>query len=134
MVRGTLPLPVVAALVLAPGPVTGQDERAAEETVIGFFDALEASDYDALREVVTDDFELVEDTMLMSTEEFVSFAKSFMEDGTTLTWELGEFKIEVRGPVAWTRYRNRGRMTTPEGENSPLEWLESAVLVKIDGQ
>lgn len=40
----------------------------------------------------------------------------------------------MRRSVAWTRYRNRGRMTSPDGEVTRLEWLESAVLVKVDGQ
>lgn len=132
---------IIAATLLIltlPAPLTAQDdgmpEAAVEGTVVAFFDALEASDYDSLRAVVTADFELVEDTAIMSTDEFVSFAKSFREGGTTLTWKLGDFNTEIRRSVAWTRYRNRGRMTSPDGAVTRLEWLESAVLVKVDGQ
>lgn len=113
---------------VAPG--TRAEERAAEETVVAFFDAITAYDYDGLRRVVTDDFELVEDTLVLDLGGFIAFIEPFEDRGATITYELSGFNTEVRGPVAWTRYRNEGVLRTGE-EELDLEWLESAVLLKV---
>lgn len=116
----------------AAAPGTTAEEQAVEETVVAFFDAITAYDYDGLRRVVTDDFELVEDTLVLDLAGFVDFIEPFEDRGATITYELSEFNTEVRGPVAWTRYRNDGLLRTGE-EELDLEWLESAVLLKRDG-
>ena len=112
----------------APG--TTAEERAVEATVVAFFDAITAYDYDGLRRVVTEDFELVEDTLVLDLAGFVDFIEPYEDRGATITYELSEFNTEVRGPVAWTRYRNEGLLRTGE-EELDLEWLESAVLLKV---
>lgn len=109
---------------------TTAEEQAVEETVVAFFDAITAYDYDGLRRVVTDDFELVEDTLVLDLAGFVEFIEPFEDRRATITYALSEFNTEVRGPVAWTRYRNDGLLRTGE-EELDLEWLESAVLLKV---
>ena len=106
--------------------------EAVEQTVVAFFDAIHGYDYDALRRLVTSDFELVEDTLVLDLSEFIDFIEPYEDRGATITYEFARFNTEVWGPVAWTRYRNEGVLRTGEDEIR-LEWLESAVLLKRDG-
>lgn len=104
-----------------------------EETVHAFFDAIYGYDYDSLRSVTTSDFELVEDTLVMSTSDFVEFSKPYREKGITFSYELSDFNTEIRGSVGWTRWRNDAVMNTGNREID-LRFLESAVLVQRDGR
>jgi uncharacterized protein (TIGR02246 family) len=105
----------------------GGEARAAEATVRSFFDALEALDFEALARTVTSDMELVEDTLILDMPGFVGFVRPLAEGGMRFRYRLTDFNTEVRGPVAWTRYRNEGVMTM-EGQERRFDWIESAVL------
>lgn len=112
-------------------PASGKE--AVEEAVHAFFDAIYNYRYDSLRAVTTSDFELVEDTVVMSTSDFVEFSRSFKEKGVTFGYELSDFNTEVQGPVAWTRWRNDAVMTMGDQKRN-LRFLEGAVLVQRDGR
>ncbi|MGH7480992.1 MAG: YybH family protein [Longimicrobiales bacterium] len=105
------------------------DAAAAEAVLDDFFAAMEGWDYDALRATVTADFELVEDTVVMSMDDFVAFIEPFEAQGASMTWELSDHNTEVDGDVAWTRYVNRAVMTT-DGQETRFHWLESAVFTR----
>lgn len=109
------------------------EREAVEETVHAFFDAIYGYHYDSLRSVTTSDFELVEDTVVMSTADFVEFSRSLKKKGVTFSYELSDFNTEVRGPIGWTRWRNEAVMTMGDQERN-LRFLESAVLVQRDGR
>lgn len=105
-------------------------EEAVEATVVAFFDAISGYDYDALRGHVTSDFELVEDTLVLDLQGFIDFIEPYETRGATISYELSDFNTEVRGTVGWTRYRNEALLRSGEDE-IPLEWLESAVLLRV---
>lgn len=120
----------------APEPsssASAAEKEAVEETVHAFFDAIYGYHYDSLRSVTTSDFELVEDTLVMSTSDFVEFSRSFKKKGVTFSHELSDFNTELRGPVGWTRWRNEAVMTVGDQQRT-LRFLESAVLVQSDGR
>lgn len=117
----------------ASSSASADENEAVEETVHAFFDAIYGYHYDSLRSVTTSDFELVEDTLVMSTSDFVEFSRSFKEKGVTFSNELSDFNTEVRGSVGWTRWRNEAVMTMGD-QQSNLRFLESAVLVQRDGR
>lgn len=126
-----------AELTAAPGADGAADtdaDMAAAEAVVGdFFRAMESWDYDALRATVTPDFELVEDTVIMTMDGFVEFIEPFEAQGAEMRWTLSEHNTEVEGDVAWTRYINRAVLNM-EGEESRFHWIESAVLTRdLDG-
>ena len=105
-------------------------DRAAAEKIVGdFFRAMEGWDYEALRATVTPDFELVEDTAIMSMDEFVSFVEPFEAGGGRMRWTLTDFNTESDGDVAWTRYVNRAVLDMA-GQESRFHWIESAVLIR----
>lgn len=78
--------------------------------VLEFFgaveEAVEEMEFEALRETVTSDFELVEDTLVLDLEGFIEYLRPFADAGATMEYEFSDFNTETRGPVAWTRYRN----------------------------
>lgn len=104
---------------------------AAEAVVVEFFDAIEAMDFEALEATVTSDFELVEDTLILDMAGFIELLQPYADAGATIEYVFSDFNTEVRGDVAWTRYRNRA-VADMEGQEMHLEWLESAVLLKQD--
>lgn len=121
----------------APGDAASSAPEGAEEgveaTVVAFFDAISGYDYDALRDRVTSDFELVEDTLVLDLQGFIDFIEPYEDRGATITYELSDFNTEVRGTVGWTRYRNEAVLRSGEDE-IPLEWLESAVLLQVGSE
>lgn len=127
---------LTCAMVLAgcaAGPSADADpaaDRAAAEKVVGeFFRAMEAWDYEALRTTVTPDFELVEDTILMGMDEFVSYIQPFEAQGGEMRWTLTDFNTETDGDVAWTRYINRAVLNMA-GQESRFHWIETAILTR----
>lgn len=132
LARATALLPALAACAAcaAEAPIDenpAADAAAAEAVVGDFFRAMESWDYDALRATVTDDFELVEDTVIMNMDEFVAFIQPFEAQGSEMRWTLSDYNTEVAGDVAWTRYINRAVLHVG-GEESRFHWIESAVL------
>lgn len=121
----------------APGDAASSAPEGAEEeveaTVVAFFDAISGYDYDALRDHVTSDFELVEDTLVLDLQGFIEFIEPYEDRGATITYQLSDFNTEVRGTVGWTRYRNEGVLRSGEDEIR-LEWLESAVLLRVGSE
>lgn len=121
----------------APGDAASSAPEGAEEeveaTVVAFFDAISGYDYDALRDHVTSDFELVEDTLVLDLQGFIDFIQPYEDRGATITYQLSDFNTEVRGTVGWTRYRNEGVLRSGEDEIR-LEWLESAVLLRVGSE
>lgn len=129
----------VALVLIAACGAGAPDDRAAdassaaeeavavEEAVRSFFGALEAMDFEALESTVTTDFELVEDTLVLDMPGFIAYVEPLADAGASIRYEFSDFNTEVRGPVAWTRYRNRAVLSM-DGQKSRYEWLESAVL------
>lgn len=127
-------LTLLTLLAACAPPETAERDAAADaaaaEAVVGeFFGALEDWDFDAVRATVTSDFELVEDTVIMSIDDFVAFVEPFEARDARMRWELSDFNTEVSGDVAWTRYHNRAVLEM-QGEESRFHWIESAVLLR----
>jgi proline iminopeptidase len=116
---------------VAGATATAQSARP-EQALEAFYGALSRWDYDGVGRGVTTRFELVEDTQIFDLAGLVALARGFEAAGATMTFELDDFNTIVRGPVAWTRYRNRAVLRLAGGERS-LTFIESAVLELEDG-
>ena len=126
----TLPIVLGGCAPEAPANTDSATDRAVAEEVVGdFFRAMEAWDYQALRATVTSDFELVEDTIVMSMEEFVSFIEPLEAQGGQMRWTLTDFNTESDGNVAWTRYINRAVLNMA-GQETRFHWIETAILTR----
>jgi ketosteroid isomerase-like protein len=108
------------------------DRAEAEGVVSAFFRAMEDWDYEALRATVTPDFELVEDTIIMTMDDFVSFVEPLEAQGGQMRWTLTDFNTESSGDVAWTRYINRAVLNM-DGQESRFHWIETAILTRPPG-
>lgn len=128
--RWTVPFILLAACS-APADDPAAAADSAEAAVITFFDALEAMNFAALDSAVTEDFELVEDTLVLDLDGFIRYLEPFVEAGASIRYEFSDFNTEVRGPVGWTRYRNNAVLVV-NGEETAFEWLESAVLLRTE--
>ena len=129
--RGVGRLALLFLCGCSQSPALPADPQAAEGAVRQFFDHIASFDYDGIREVVTPDLELIEDTLRLDREGFVEFIRQF-EGGATFGFELAEFNTEFAGEIAYTSYRLRA-VATIGGETVPMEWLESVVLRWIGG-
>ena len=117
----------------APPPPEPSDTPAqAQGAVLDFFAGIEAMDFDAIRSTVTDDFEIVEDTIIFDTAGFIGLLEPFVGAGATISYEFSDFNTEVSGSLAWTRYRNRAVMSM-DGVTTHFEWVETAILQKVGG-
>lgn len=96
-----------------------------------FFEHIAAFDYDGIRDAVTPDLEIIEDTLRLDREGFVEFIRE-VDGQTSLSFELTEFNTEFAGELAYTSYRLKATVTV-EGQNTPREWLESVVFRWTDG-
>jgi hypothetical protein len=61
----------------------------------------------------------------MDADGTVEFIRSALTSAR-IRYELTGFRTEVRGPIAWTTYRNRGTVERAGGRQEVV-WLESAV-------
>mgnify|MGYP001819532557 CR=1 FL=1 len=105
------------------------DHAAAEAVVGDLFRAMESWDYEAIRATATADFELVEDTLIMTMDDFVSMIEPYAAQEAVMRWTLTDFNTESDGDVVWTRYQNRAVLDMA-GEESRFHWIESAVVLR----
>lgn len=115
-------------------PLAGADSTAAARAVEAvvrdsFFRAIARSDYAGMGRALAPGFELDEDTLRLSGEQFVALVQGFAGKAT-IAYRLDGFNTRVHGATAWTSYRNHGTFTPTGGQATPLEWLETAVLVR----
>ena len=97
--------------------------------------SVESDDKNNFYNVVTDDFVLYEMGQIFSASEFIELAETFntIEDD----WELTDFNISIDNQSAHAYFRNKGRFVTlTEGKKQLVkyEWLESAYLVRVNGE
>ena len=111
-------------------------EQDVKDTIYGMFDSfsVESDNKKNFYNYVTDDYTLYEIGKEMNAKEFLEFADSFntIEDD----WEITDWNITIDKESAHAHYKNKGRFVTlNEGKKTLLnyDWLESAYLVKVDG-
>lgn len=91
-----------------------------------FFAAISASDYDRLRSLVTDDFELLEVGELWDIEKLISVIPP---GGFERRNFFSPISVRIQGDLAWVSYWNKAIVVTGS-ESSERAWLESAVMLK----
>jgi len=88
-----------------------------------FYDLISAYDYDGLRAMSTEDFELLEAGRRMSMDEFVTMLEGMEARGIELSFETSDLNTEVSGDVAYTT----NRMVSASGNR----YLEGGVLRRV---
>jgi ketosteroid isomerase-like protein len=108
------------------------ESQRVEQTIQGFFKALSASDFQAVRNLCREDFVLFEDGRILSLAEFIEHMKTYAGKGS-ISYSLTDIKPTVEPPFAWATLRNKATISIV-GLPPAMEWIESAVLKKQNGR
>lgn len=116
--------------------VNGQEKTApqkeVEQTVVKFFDALSAFDFDKMK-FYTKDIQFVEYGEIEDLELLISRMKPMVGKGIKRINSLKFAKTEVKENTAWVIYYNTADFEM-DGKKDQAKWLESVVLVKDEGR
>ena len=116
----------------SPAAQNAASEVPAVETAITqWFDSgLARMDTLAVARGLSPTFAIFEDTMRYDKPGFVMLVAG-LRGTLTLQYTLSEWNTKVQDGVAWSSFRNRAVLTPTNGSPAQLEWLETAVLLKV---
>jgi hypothetical protein len=101
-----------------------------------FNSSIAGLDTAAISAGVTPTFFIFEDTLRLDRAGFVGYVAqqiASMPGPFTLRYALSEWDTRIEGDVAWTSFRNRGVLTPSQGDPTSFEWLDTAILMRVDG-
>ena len=100
-----------------------------EQTIINVFNAMSASDADALSGFLTDDFMLGEAGMVLNKYETVDLLKTAVNPVDVRVHTICPIQTHIDGNFAWIAYWNEARIIS-QADTLRVKWLESAALHK----
>lgn len=103
-----------------------------EQTVHAFFDALRKEDKLAFQRLTTASFHSFDAGKRYAGTELVDVVRDAHARGVQLNWSIGPLDTKLRCDVAWSAWENIGSAGIPP-DLRPVRWLESAVLIRQDG-
>jgi ketosteroid isomerase-like protein len=110
-----------------------QDDVAAVRGVLlDWYNAMTAHDADGLDAPLSPTFLLIEHDELVEREALLAGLASESNDGFTA--ELSDFRVVIRGDVAWSTHRNHETWTPAGGSMQALTFLKTVVLVRDGGR
>ncbi|WP_231458781.1 MULTISPECIES: nuclear transport factor 2 family protein [unclassified Pedobacter] len=107
-------------------------QKAAEQTIVDFFDALSALDFEKMK-YYTKDVEFVEYGEIWNLDVLVGRLKPMVGKGIKRTNTLKFTKTVVEDNTAWVIYFNTADLEIKDRKDQ-VKWLESVVLVKDEGR
>ena len=109
-----------------------KEETAVEQTIVQFFEALSALDFDKMR-YYTKDIEFVEHGEVWNLDVFIDRIIPMVGKGLKRVNTFAFTKTVLRDNTAWVIYYNTAEFEM-KGEKDQAKWLESAVLIKDEGR
>ena len=107
------------------------NENAPFNTVQNLFSAMSASNYAKMKEVVTDDFQLLEAGEVWDIDMLITAIKPIENQYERRNY-FSLIKVVSKNEVVWVSYWNKASFAASD-EMVEYAWLESVVLVKGDG-
>ena len=107
-------------------------QKEAEQTVINFFEALSALDFDKMR-YYTKNIKLVEYGEVWNIDTLINAMKPSVGKNEKRINTLVFLDTEIKGNTAWLIYNNTADFEL-NGKKDRINWLESVVLVKDAGR
>lgn len=104
-----------------------------EASVVGFFNGLSLIDADTLKYYSTSDFQLLEDGKVWNLDTLINKVMPRKNLNITRTNRFEFIKTEQNGTMAWVSYNNSAEFWQGEKQQT-IQWLESAVLKKVEGR
>ncbi|WP_316770850.1 nuclear transport factor 2 family protein [Pedobacter frigiditerrae] len=107
-------------------------QKEVEQTIVKFFDALSAFDFDKMR-YYTKDIEFIEYGEVWNLDVLIGRVKPMVSTGVKRTNTLKFTKTVIKGNTAWVIYYNTADFEE-SGKVDKVKWLESVVMVKEEGR
>ncbi|MEO1526775.1 MAG: nuclear transport factor 2 family protein [Planctomycetota bacterium] len=107
-------------------------DHPAFQPVKELFAGMSKYDGDAMRAVATEDFQLLEDGEDWTMQKLVDAVQPKGNPYTRRNF-FKQIRARQKGEVAWLSYWNKAEITRDGGKRT-VAWLESAVMVREDGQ
>mgnify|MGYP001549211463 CR=1 FL=1 len=82
--------------------------------------------------VTTPEFYAFDNGKRFTGDALMAVVKRLHASGIVAVWKVTEPEVHITGQTAWITYVNKGSMHDSSG-TKPMTWLESAVLVKENG-
>jgi len=98
--------------------------------VQALFSAMSAVNHAKMKDVVTQDFQLLEVGEDWNIDDLANVVKPSTYKRRNY---FGVIKTKISGDMAWVSYWNKATFNNGENE-STVAWLESAVMIKVDNQ
>lgn len=109
--------------------IQNSETLAVETALRNWYKAIGEGDMDAVENALTEDFRIVEHTVILDKSALMNHLREAAQFGRQ-TAELSDFHTCMEGAIAWTTLRNREIWTPFQGEPIPIEFLETAILRK----
>jgi ketosteroid isomerase-like protein len=110
-----------------------QEQQRIQAPLLRFFEAMSAQQADALKAELTPDFALLENGKVWNTDSLTISMSRYQGLGIKRINQLDFVSTEQIGNMSLVTYHNRADITY-NGRQFILKWLESAVLIKENGQ
>jgi ketosteroid isomerase-like protein len=128
---------VLIALVFVTSGCQQQSENSKKEEkklkamIHELFEVIDRHDYQALRDICTEDFVLFEVGKIMDIDQTIEFIRPFRGKGeVTRTFE--NIQVYVDGTAAWIHLKHKA-VRAGDGHERSINWFESAGLRKVEG-
>jgi len=102
-----------------------------EAMIHELFEVIDGHDYQALRDICTENFVLFEVGKIMNMDQTIEFLRPFKGKGeATRTFE--NIQVYVDGTAAWIHLKHKA-VRALDGYERSINWFESAGLRKVEG-
>lgn len=113
------------------------EDKNIASTLDAWYCAMANKDMRAFAEMMTDTFVVVEHDTLIRGAELVQMITEEIDelgDAFSASVNLSDHNITVHGDVAWSTHRNSEIFGQRDGTKLELDFLETVVFVRLDGQ
>lgn len=110
-----------------------KEQKEIEQTVVSFFDAISALDFEKMKSL-TKDVQFVEYGEVWDLNVLIDALKPMEGKGVIRTNILKFLKTEIHQNTAYVIYNNTADFVEKSGRKKHVEWLESVVMIKAKGK
>lgn len=118
--------------VLYSGDIVVAADHPAMQTVKELFAAMSKHDGKAMQETATEDFQLLEHGEDWTMQKLIDAVQPKGKPYVRRNF-FSQIRARESGDVAWISYWNKAEIKSQSGERNVV-WLESAVLIKVEGR
>lgn len=124
---------LIVTCFVANAQEKSKDQKEIEQTVVSFFDAISALDFEKMKSY-TKATQFVEYGEVWELNVLIDALKPMLGKGVTRTNILKFVKTEVYQNTAYVIYYNTADFVENNSRKKHVEWLESVVMIKQKGK